>query len=105
MNGISLPEEQKKPELSFLEARQEAQFSSTSDGLVVERPRQKDSILSEEEQRALMDRAEKLKIEQRKRQIRFENRKSFDELLLKILNGDLFDMFADKQTYFPEIPL
>jgi len=37
--------------------------------------------------------------------VRFENRKSFDELLQKILNGDIFDAFAERETFFPMVPL
>ena len=36
---------------------------------------------------------------------RYENRKSIDELLRKLLNGDLFDIFSQsKQDQFPEVP-
>ena len=34
---------------------------------------------------------------------RYENRKSIDELLRKLLNGDLFDIFSQsKQDYIPQ---
>jgi len=72
MNGISAPEEEKKPELGLLESRQEARFSSADanakmDGLSVEKPVAKPGMLSEEEQKALFDRREKEKIELRKK--------------------------------------
>jgi hypothetical protein len=36
----------------------------------------------------------------REKAIRFENRKSIDELMRQILNGDLFDIY-DGSTKFP----
>lgn len=52
----------------------------------------------------MYDQREKEKIEKKKKEVRFNNRKSFDELLQKILNGDLFDLYADRQAFFPKIP-
>lgn len=44
------------------------------------------------------------KRERQAREFRFTNRKSVDELLKRVLNGDLFDMF-EKVKDFPEVPL
>ena len=44
------------------------------------------------------------KRERQARAFRYTNRKSVDELLKRVLNGDLFDMF-DKVKDFPEVPL
>ena len=56
----------------------------------------KHPLLSEEELQDLIEKRQAAKIEAQKKQARFANRKSFDELLQKLLNGDIFDLFVDK---------
>jgi hypothetical protein len=47
-----------------------------------------------------------LENERKARHYRYENRRSLDELLRKILNGDLFELFCDVRNFaFEEIPL
>ena len=78
--------------------QEEARFSSgrTVEGIEVEQPVNKTALMSYEERNALVEKREQEKIEQRKKELRFNNRKSFEELLSKLLNGDIFDIFADK---------
>ena len=98
--------------LALLEAEQEdARFSSgrtpsgDRDRPQVEQPVAKINFMSQEERKALVDKREQEIVEKREKEVRFTNRKSFDEILQKLLNGDIFDLFADKQSFFPQAPL
>ena len=51
-------------------------------------------LISEADLKIIKEKRERENKEKRLREFRFQNRKSIDELLLRILNGDLFDMFA-----------
>ena len=75
-------------------------IDTSEDNQVAKKP-----LMSEEDQRILFEKREQEELEKKKRQVRFENRKSFDELLLKLLNGDIFELFGQERNYFPAIPL
>lgn len=42
---------------------------------------------------------------QQKKEVRFNNRRSIDELLGKILKGDLITIFSNRKMHFPKVPL
>ena len=87
MNGIQMPQEEKKDENWLFDSRTSAAFSSEQQDQLVapdyEIPdaQSQQPFLSEEEQKELIEKRQLVKIEAHKRQARFSNRKSFDELL------------------------
>ncbi len=60
--------------------------------------------MSSEEYQQLLQLNERKNKEAREKAFRFENRKSMDELMRQILNGDLFDVY-DGVKKFPQVPL
>jgi hypothetical protein len=63
-----------------------------------------DTLLSSEQQLKILEDDMVAKRERQARAFRYTNRRSVDELLKRVLNGDLFDMF-NKVKDFPEVPL
>ena len=64
------------------------------------------SLMTSEEHQRLLEAKQRREAEAKARAFRFQHRKSIEEILHRILNGDIFDMFQEiRYNQFPKIPL
>jgi hypothetical protein len=60
--------------------------------------------LTQEEYQKFLAEQERINTEKRMKALRYENRKSIDEIVRDILNGELFDTYCTNLS-FPKVPL
>ena len=64
------------------------------------------SLMTSEEHQKLLQEKQRREAEAKAKAYRFQNRKSLEEILRKLLNGDIFDMFQSiRPQDFPRIPI